>query len=88
MRNLSITEAKNELTSLPERLSESHETVTVMRRGKPVLAILSWDEYEALVETLEILGDPELMESLRQGIKEAEQGKGIPWESVKKKLRL
>ena len=88
MRDLPIAEARNELTSLPERLSESHETVTVTRRGKPVLAILPWDEYETLIETLEILGDPELMKSLRQGIKEAEQGKGIPWESVKKKLQL
>lgn len=88
MRDIPMAEARNELTSLPERLGESHETVTVTRRGKPVLAILCWDEYEALVETLEILGDPELMATLRQGIKEAEQGKGISWESAKKKLRL
>ena len=88
MKDLPITEAREELTSLPDRLAETHETVTVTRRGKPVLAILPWEEYEALIETLEILGDVETMAALRQGIKEAKQGKAIPWEQAKRKLGL
>ena len=88
MKDLPITAARDELTSLPDRLSETHETVTVTRRGKPVLAILPWEEYEALVETLEIMSDEELLASLRQGIKEARQGKLIPWERAKRKLGL
>jgi len=86
--DLPITEARHALTALPDQLSASHETVTVTRRGKPVLAILPWEEYEALVETLAILSDAEIMADLRQGIKEAEAGKGIPWEQVKRKLGL
>ena len=88
MKDLPITEARHELTSLPDRLGGSHETVTVTRRGKPVLAILPWEEYEALVETLEVMSDGELMASLREGIKEARQGKLIPWERAKRKLGL
>ena len=88
MKDLPITEAREELTSLPDRLAETHETVTVTRRGKPVLAILPWEEYEALIETLEILGDVETMAALRQGIKEAKQGKAVPWEQAKRKLGL
>ena len=88
LKDLPMTEARHELTSLPERLSARHEAVTVTRRGKPVLAILSWEEYEALIETLDILGDDDLMADLRQGIKEAEAGKGIPWEHAKRKLGL
>ena len=87
-KDLPITEARHELTSLPERLSESHETVTITRRGRPVLAILPWEEYEALIETLEIMSDDELMAALRQGIKEAQAGKSIPWEKAKRKLGL
>ena len=88
MKDLPITEARDELTSLPDKLNETHETVTVTRRGKPVLAILPWDEYEALVETLEVMSDKDLMLSLQQGIKEAKQGKLIPWERAKRKLGL
>lgn len=88
MKDIPITAAREELTALPERLSETRETVTVTRRGKPVLAILPWEEYETLIETLEILSDDDLMTSLRQGIKEAKQGKTIPWEQAKRKLGL
>ena len=88
MKDMPIVEARNELTSLPELLGHSHDTVTVTRRGKPVLAILPWEDYEALVETLEILGDEEAMASLRQGIQEAKRGKGIPWANAKRTLGL
>ncbi|OGW80609.1 MAG: prevent-host-death family protein [Omnitrophica bacterium RIFCSPHIGHO2_02_FULL_51_18] len=88
LKDIPITEARYELTSLPERLSRAHEAVTITRRGKPVLAVLPWDEYEALVETLEIMGDNDMMAALAQGIREFKEGKGIPWEKAKGKLGL
>ncbi len=88
MKDMPIAEARQELTSLPAYLSEHHETITVTKRGKPVLAILPWEDYEALVETLEILSDDELMMRLRRGIKELKAGKTIPWSTAKRKLGL
>jgi prevent-host-death family protein len=86
--SMPIIEARKRLTSLPEKLASRPGAVTVTRRGKPVLAILPWDLYESIVETMEILGDEKLMSDLRQGIREIAEGKGIPWEEAKKKLRL
>lgn len=53
--------------------------------NKPVTFSL-WDRYESLVETLEIMGDEDLMAALRKGIREVDEGKTIPWETVKAKL--
>ena len=86
MQDIPITAARHALTSLPERLAEEPGAVAVTRRGKPVLAILPWELYETLVETLEILEDEELMATLRQGIQEIEAGKGIPWEQAQQDL--
>jgi len=88
MKELPITEARDELTALPDELRQSHETVTVTRRGKPVLAILPWEEYEALTETLDIMTDEPLLADLRQSVREAKAGKLIPWERAKRKLGL
>ena len=88
MKDLPITEARDELTTLPEKLRQTHETVAVTRHGKPVLAILPWEEYEALTETLDIMTDPRLMAALRRGIKEAKEGRLISWERAKRDLRL
>ena len=49
---------------------------------------MRWDLYESITETLEIMGDDELMAALRRGIKEIEAGKGISWQQVKRTLGL
>jgi len=87
-REMSITEARHALTSLPERLVKDSVTVAVTRRGKPVLAVMRWDLYESIVETLEIMGDNELMAALRQGIKEIDAGRSIPWKEARRELGL
>ena len=99
---ISISEAQNKITQLPEQFGEEPEAVTVTRHGKPVMAILPINTYrslleqldtaleklEALEETLEILHDEELMASFREGVQELAEGKGRPWEDVKKELGL
>ena len=100
--SISISEAQNRITQLPEQFSEEPEAVTVTRHGKPVMAILPFNTYrslleqldtaleklDALEETLEILHDEELMASFREGVQELAEGKGRPWEDVKKELGL
>ena len=60
---LSIMEARKQLTSLPETLVHNGQldVLEITRRGKPVLAVLPWELYEAVSETLEVMGDKELM---------------------------
>lgn len=81
-----IIEARKNLTALPERLEEEPGAIAVTRRGRPVLAILPWNLYESIVETLEILGDEDQVSSLRKGMKEVLQGKAVPWEKAKRQL--
>ena len=83
---LNMVDARRGLTKLPERLEARPATVAVTRRGKPVLAIMAWDDYEAILETLEILSDDEATEQLRHSIQEVKDGKAIPWEEAKSRL--
>jgi len=87
-RVMPMIEARKNLTKLPDQFEEKPEVVEVTRRGKPVLAVLPWDTYESLVETLEIMGDEKMMADLRKGIAESKKGKTIPWEKAKKQLGL
>lgn len=79
MKTIPIIQARKRLTSLPEEFAREPETgaVAVTRRGKPVLAVMSWDLYEAISETLEIMGDQELMKSLAKSVKDIESGKTL-----------
>lgn len=84
----SISEIREEITRLPEHFDKEPEAVAVTRHGKPVMAILPWELYESLIETLEVMGDAELMAAFRQGVQELTEGKGRPWEEAKKDLGL
>lgn len=87
-RTMSIAEAKQNLSTLPEKLSRRKRALAVTRAGEPVLAVLPWRDYEALMETLEILSDKKLVKQLRQGERDLAKGKGVSWEKVKRELEL
>jgi prevent-host-death family protein len=83
---LTMVDARRELTKLPEKLEARPATVAVTRRGKPVLAIMTWEDYEAILETLEILSDEDAVEQLRRSIQEVKEGKTVSWEEAKARL--
>lgn len=82
-----IAQARSKLTSLPREL-HNQDTVTITSRGKPVLAVVPWELFESITETLEIMGDKSLMKLVRQGVKELKLGKGIPWKEAKRQIGL
>jgi PHD/YefM family antitoxin component YafN of YafNO toxin-antitoxin module len=90
-RILSIAEARKRLAQLPNELTQgarSDVAIITDDLGKPVLAILPWEMYDGLLEMLEILGDPEHIAALRQGIQDVAEGRTKSWETVKSNLRL
>ncbi|HYV40881.1 MAG TPA: type II toxin-antitoxin system prevent-host-death family antitoxin [Thermoanaerobaculia bacterium] len=87
---LSMMEARAKLTGLPEEFQRNPETgaVTVTRRGKPVLAVMPWELYDSMVETLEILSDEKLMRALRKSLREVRKGKTLSTAEVRRRLGL
>jgi len=87
---LSIMEARKQLTSLPEALLHNGQldVLEITRRGKPVLAVLPWELYEAVSETLEVMGDKEMMAQLRQSVQDIDSGKLVSWQDAKQELGL
>ena len=86
-REITTVDARRELTKLPEKLVADPATVAVTRRGKPVLAIMTWDDYQAILETLEVLSDDKAVAQLRRSIREVKEGKTVPWKDAKARLR-
>jgi mRNA interferase RelE/StbE len=82
MEKLTITEARNRFMKLPDE-TPGNQIIAVTRRNKEVMAVMSWELYEGLLETIEILADPELMKSIKTGIKEIKSGKTDRIETLK-----
>lgn len=79
---VSVTEAKNKLLDLIRLLKTRPEVVAITRDGVPVDVLLNTDQFEGLMETLEILSDPQTMRSLRRSVKQAQARKWVPHETV------
>ena len=80
---IEIRDASRSLTEIAKTLSENPQSVVHAEiDGERHLTIMVWDDYEALVETLEILDDPEAMDSLRRAGAQIEAGEGRPFEDA------
>ncbi len=85
-KTMPISEARAQLMTLASALGKEQNTVKVTKRGEPVLAIIPWEVYESLMETMEIMGDTELMAQLHNSIREIEEDRTISWEDAKAEL--
>lgn len=84
---LTITKARQALLELPERLKRSPERVVeITRRGQPVLAVLPWEFYESIIETLEVLSDPEMVSAVRRSLEDIRRGRLLSHEEARKRL--
>ena len=81
-----LTELRPKLPKVMDRVSKYFDRYVITRHGKPEAVILSEEDYESLLETLDILSDQKLVKDIKKAETELRKGKGIPWEKVKNKL--
>jgi len=87
MTQLTISEARKVLFDLPEELERGPErAIAITRRGRPVLAVIPWAFYETIVETLDVLSDPEMVSALRNSLKDLKRGRLANNQEVKTRL--
>ena len=82
MTTIPITEAREHLADLGNRVALRGERLVVERRGKTLFALVPVED----VELLERLEDETDIRLARRAMKEG--GSNIPWEKVKKDLGL
>lgn len=58
MLELPIADAASQLPALAHRLTETHQTAILMEDGRPEIAMLSWEMYEALLDVVRLPSDP------------------------------
>ncbi len=83
---VSLKELRPRLPQIIDRIDHKLDRYIITKRGLPVAVMMSVEDYESLMETLDILADKETMKRIRQAEREIKQGKTISWEDIKKSL--
>ena len=67
MATLPLAEVRANLSKLVDEAVRTHQRIEITRQGRRAAVILSADDYDSIMETLDILSDSDLMKQLRQG---------------------
>lgn len=86
MQTMTITNARQGFLDLPEKVQE--EPVFVTKHGRPVMAVLSVEQFEGMLETIEILEDQPFVKRLQKSIEQARRGQTVSLEEAATRLGL
>ena len=70
-----VTKAKRELLDIIKTMQEEDSTITLTRNGAPVGVMMTPNRYEALLETIEILVDKDILASLGASARDFKSGR-------------
>jgi antitoxin YefM len=82
MVTLTASAAKEQFLKILRKTHDFGSSFTITHNGKPYAVLLSTDEYEGLMETIDILKDKNLTQELLAAIKEADENKTVSFEEV------
>jgi PHD/YefM family antitoxin component YafN of YafNO toxin-antitoxin module len=85
VKQMSISETRKRITSLEDELSFD-DTITVTNHGKEVFALLRWDTYESIAETLDIISDEQLYKDLKVGINQLAMNELVDFDEFKNSI--
>jgi prevent-host-death family protein len=83
---ISISEARKKIFDIAEEVQRPGVYYTFTEKGMPKVVLMSADEFNSLMENLEILSDPKVMTDIKKAEEEYKRGEYITWEEMKKEL--
>lgn len=83
---LDISEARKQFSQLDKRLGEER-LIWVTKHNKKAFALVDMEYMEAVLETLEILRDPDALKTLQDSLADIRAGRLHPHEDIERELR-
>lgn len=87
MTTIPATKARKNFFKLIDENSKPGRSTFISVDGVPKVVMMSAEDFEGWMETLEIMSDPKLMKELEESKKEFKEGKFSSLEDVEKELK-
>ena len=62
----SLTDVRGRLSEVVDEVARTGDEVVITKHGRPVAVLLAHDDYESLIETVNILSDDETMAAIAE----------------------
>lgn len=85
-RTITLKALRPELPRVADAIESKLDRYIVTRHGQPVMMLISPEDYEGLLETIEILADKSAARRIRKSWKEARGGRTISLEALSRRI--
>ncbi|MFH1723200.1 MAG: type II toxin-antitoxin system Phd/YefM family antitoxin [Elusimicrobiota bacterium] len=85
-RTITLKALRPGLPKVANAIESRLDRYIVTRRGEPVMMLISPEDYEGLLETIEILSDKASVRRIRKSRREARAGKTISLDALRRRL--
>ncbi len=79
---VSISDARENLTSLVDKVNKNMDRITITVHGQPAATLISNEELESILETAEILAIPGALKSIKKGREQIKKGQFVELEDL------
>ncbi len=87
-KTIPLAEAKKSLSAIVRDVDEKYDRFAITRNGVEKAVIISSEEFEGLMETLDILSRKEEREAIARAKKQVGKGKTVSLRDFKSRLKL
>lgn len=87
-KNVTLKHLRPRLPEIVDAVDSKMDRFIITKRGKPVAILMSVDDYESLLETLDILSDTKLMKRIKQAEEDVRKGNLKSLAAVEKELGI
>jgi prevent-host-death family protein len=87
MTSIPLAEARAQLSRLVDEAVRTHERIEVTRNGRRAAVILGADDYDVLMETLDILSDADEVHAIAEAQSQLRAGESYSRAEVEEAMR-
>jgi prevent-host-death family protein len=85
---ITATDVRKDFFDILDGLHKRPYPVVITHKSSPQGVLMSWEDYNGWVATMETLSDPEMMEAIRKGDEDIVAGRYQTLDQVEKELEL
>jgi len=87
-KTIPLAEAKKSLSAIIKDVDEKYDRFAITKNGVEKAVIVSSDEFEGLMETLDILSDKEERDAISRAKEQVRKGKTVSLRDFKSRLKI
>jgi antitoxin YefM len=77
MTTVPVAEARQNFSALVDQALATHQRVLVTRNGVPAIWMIADEDFESIMETLDVLADAAAMQDVAQSRKDSKEGRYV-----------